>query len=151
MASYLSFCEYYRPKYFVLENVRNFVSFKKSLVLKLTLCCLLRMGYQVTWVHCVGVVSDDDVICIVYVWSAASRSIWRSTDQEKVSGCGYSLCIYYIHTLSHRAIILAAAPGLKLPSYPDPTHVFSPRACQLTVVIDDKKVSGRIMNEWAGV
>ena len=104
-----------------------------------------------------GVVSDD-VICIVYVWSATSRSIWRPTDKEEVSGCGY---IYnYISlssSLTYRAIILAVAPGLKLPSYPDPTHVFSPRACQLTVVIDDKKVSGRIMIEsgrvmikWAG-
>ena len=95
-----------------------------------------------------GVVSDD-VICIVYVWSATSRSIWRPTDKEEVSGCGY---IYnYIPLSSHyRAIILAVAPGLKLPSYPDPTHVFSPRACQLTVVIDDKKVSGRVTIEWAG-
>ncbi|CAH0549085.1 unnamed protein product [Brassicogethes aeneus] len=49
VASYLSYCEYYRPKYFVLENVRNFVSFKKSIVLKLTLRCLLAMGYQVTF------------------------------------------------------------------------------------------------------
>lgn len=39
----------YRPKYFILENVRNFVSFKRSMVLKLTLRCLLAMGYQVTF------------------------------------------------------------------------------------------------------
>ncbi|KAL3272241.1 hypothetical protein HHI36_022724 [Cryptolaemus montrouzieri] len=49
IVSYLSFCEYYRPKYFILENVRNFVSFKRSVVLKLTLRCLLAMGYQVTF------------------------------------------------------------------------------------------------------
>ena len=47
MATYLSYCDYYRPKFFVLENVRNFVSYKKSMVLKLTLRCLLKMGYQV--------------------------------------------------------------------------------------------------------
>ena len=46
----------------------------------------------------------------------------------------------HTHTYTHRAIVLAAAPGEKLPSFPDPTHVFSPRACQLTVVVDDKKV-----------
>ena len=47
VATYLSYCDYYRPKFFVLENVRNFVSYKKSMVLKLTLRCLLKMGYQV--------------------------------------------------------------------------------------------------------
>lgn len=51
VASYLSYCDYYRPKFFILENVRNFVSFKKSMVLKLTLRCLLKMGYQVSWYH----------------------------------------------------------------------------------------------------
>ncbi|KAF7281042.1 DNA (cytosine-5)-methyltransferase 1-like [Rhynchophorus ferrugineus] len=49
VATYLGFCEYYRPKYFMLENVRNFVSFKRGMVLKLTLSCLIKMGYQVTW------------------------------------------------------------------------------------------------------
>lgn len=45
--SYLSYCDYYRPRFFILENVRNFVSFKRNMVLKLTLRCLLKMGYQV--------------------------------------------------------------------------------------------------------
>lgn len=49
IVSYLSYCDYYRPKYFILENVRNFVSFKRSIVLKLTLRCLLAMGYQVSF------------------------------------------------------------------------------------------------------
>uniref|UniRef100_A0A1B6C2M8 DNA (cytosine-5)-methyltransferase n=1 Tax=Clastoptera arizonana TaxID=38151 RepID=A0A1B6C2M8_9HEMI len=49
IVSYLSYCEYYRPKFFILENVRNFVSFKRSMVLKLTIRCLLRMGYQCTF------------------------------------------------------------------------------------------------------
>lgn len=40
---------FFSPKYFILENVRNFVSFKRSMVLKLTLRCLLAMGYQVTF------------------------------------------------------------------------------------------------------
>lgn len=40
----------------------------------------------------------------------------------------------------YRAIVLAAAPGEKLPNFPEPTHCFSPRAVQLTVVIDDDKV-----------
>lgn len=37
-------------------------------------------------------------------------------------------------------IILAAAPGQTLPNYPEPTHVFSKRACQLSVLVDNKKV-----------
>lgn len=47
VASYLSYCDYYRPRFFLLENVRNFVSFKRSMVLKLALRCLVKMGYQV--------------------------------------------------------------------------------------------------------
>lgn len=39
-----------------------------------------------------------------------------------------------------RAIILAAAPGEKLPFFPEPQHVFAPRAMQLSVQVDDKNV-----------
>ena len=35
---------------------------------------------------------------------------------------------------------MAAAPGERLPHFPNPTHVFSPRACQLSVVVNDIKV-----------
>lgn len=49
IVSYLSYCDYYRPRFFLLENVRNFVSFKRSMVLKLALRCLIRMGYQCTF------------------------------------------------------------------------------------------------------
>ena len=51
VVSYLSYCDYYRPRFFILENVRNFVSFKRSMVLKLTLRCLIKMGYQVGPTH----------------------------------------------------------------------------------------------------
>lgn len=43
-----------------------------------------------------------------------------------------------------RAIILAAAPGEPLPLFPEPLHVFAPRACQLSVVVDDKKFVSNI-------
>lgn len=49
IVSFLSYIDYYRPKYFIMENVRNFVSFKRSMVLKLTLRCITRMGYQCTF------------------------------------------------------------------------------------------------------
>ncbi|GMI86703.1 METHYLTRANSFERASE 2, methyltransferase 1, DECREASED DNA METHYLATION 2, METHYLTRANSFERASE I [Hibiscus trionum] len=45
--AFLSFAEYFRPRYFLLENVRNFVSFNKGQTFKLTLASLLEMGYQV--------------------------------------------------------------------------------------------------------
>lgn len=46
---------------------------------------------------------------------------------------------YGVAQTRRRAIILAAAPGEKLPLYPEPLHVFAPRACSLNVVVDDKK------------
>lgn len=46
---YLSYCDVYRPRYFLLENVRNFVSHNKSFTFRLTLRTLLDMGYQVCW------------------------------------------------------------------------------------------------------
>jgi len=39
--------DFYRPRYFLLENVRNFVSHNKSFTFRLTLRSLLDMGYQV--------------------------------------------------------------------------------------------------------
>ncbi|XP_059051401.1 DNA (cytosine-5)-methyltransferase PliMCI-like [Achroia grisella] len=102
VASYLSYCDYYRPKYFILENVRNFVAFKKGMVLKLTLRALLDMGYQCTF----GILQAGN---------------------------------YGVPQTRRRLIILAAAPGYKLPSYPEPTHVFSRRACSLTTTIDGKR------------
>ncbi|XP_020272922.1 DNA (cytosine-5)-methyltransferase 1B-like isoform X2 [Asparagus officinalis] len=45
--AFLSFAEYFRPRYFLLENVRNFVSFNKGQTFRLTLASLLEMGYQV--------------------------------------------------------------------------------------------------------
>lgn len=46
---------------------------------------------------------------------------------------------YGVAQTRRRAIILAAAPGEKLPFYPEPLHVFAPRACSLNVVVDEKK------------
>ncbi|KAL0287283.1 UNVERIFIED_CONTAM: DNA (cytosine-5)-methyltransferase 1A [Sesamum radiatum] len=44
--AFLSFADYYRPKFFLLENVRNFVSFNQGQTFRLTLASLLEMGYQ---------------------------------------------------------------------------------------------------------
>ncbi|CAK9171993.1 unnamed protein product [Ilex paraguariensis] len=45
--SFLSFVDYFRPKFFLLENVRTFISFNKRQTFQLTLVSLLEMGYQV--------------------------------------------------------------------------------------------------------
>lgn len=82
IASYLSYCDYYRPRFFVLENVRNFVSFKRSMVLKLALRSLLRMGYQCTFgVLQVGIyiidcsfVANGIPVC---VWCATGRDLYH--------------------------------------------------------------------------
>lgn len=47
VATTLSFVDLYRPKYFIMENVKNFVKCGNSLIFKLTLSCLVTMGYQV--------------------------------------------------------------------------------------------------------
>ncbi|TRY63131.1 hypothetical protein TCAL_04277 [Tigriopus californicus] len=49
VSSYLSYLDYFRPKYFVLENVRNFASFQKSAVLRLCQSVILQMGYSCTF------------------------------------------------------------------------------------------------------
>ena len=55
VSSYLSYAEYYRLKFFILENVKNFANFKKSMVLKSCLCALVKMGYQCTfWIMQAG-------------------------------------------------------------------------------------------------
>lgn len=44
--SYLSYFDFYCPRFFKLENVHNIMSFRQSTVLKLTLYHLQHMGYQ---------------------------------------------------------------------------------------------------------
>lgn len=87
VATYLSYCEFYRPKFFVLENVRNFAVYKQSMVLKLCIRILLKIGYQ----------------CTFGVLQAGQFGVAQSR---------------------RRLVLLAAAPGERLPHFPEPTHVF---------------------------
>jgi len=107
VVSFLSYCDYYRPRFFLLENVRNFVSFKNCVVLKLSLAALLRMGYQCTF----GVLQAGH---------------------------------YGVAQTRRRAIILAAAPGEKLPLFPEPLHTFSSRSGSLIAQVDDVKYTSNI-------
>lgn len=44
-----SYCDYYWSCFFLLENVWNVMCFKRFMVLKLILCCLVHMGYHCTF------------------------------------------------------------------------------------------------------
>lgn len=48
VVSFLSFVDYYRPKYVVFENVQRFATFKKGAVLQLVVSSFLALGYQCT-------------------------------------------------------------------------------------------------------
>lgn len=102
IATFLSYVDFYRPKVFIMENVRNFVSFKKGMVLKLTLRCITRMGYQCTF----GIVQAGN---------------------------------FGVPQTRRRLIIMAAAPGQKLPFYPEPIHVFNKKSSGLNIQVDNKK------------
>ena len=58
--------DFYRPRYFLLENVRNFVSHNKSFTFRLTLRSLLDMGYQVGGLG--------------WLWWADGREVGRSVE-----------------------------------------------------------------------
>lgn len=96
VATALSFCDYYRPKYFLLENVRNFATYEGGMVLKLTLFSLLQMGYQ----------------CRFGVLQAGNFGVPQTR---------------------RRLFIMAAAPGLELPDFPKPTHVFNSTSLSITL------------------
>ena len=44
ISTYLSYCEYYRPRFFILENVRNLVAESGGMVFKLIIAAMVRMG-----------------------------------------------------------------------------------------------------------
>ena len=82
----------------------------------------------------------------MHILVVASRAVWSASNQKKVA------CIIILETnnvmfdlmtllccCACRAIIVAAAPGEKLPHYPEPTHCFSPRPVQLAI---ERKVKG---------
>ena len=49
VSAYMDYCDFYRPNYFILENVRAFATMDNSDVLKTTMNRLLSMGYQCTF------------------------------------------------------------------------------------------------------
>ena len=49
MASFLSYVDYYRPRFVIMENVKQLASNSKGLMLELVLSALVRMCYQVAF------------------------------------------------------------------------------------------------------
>ena len=90
VSTYLSYCDYYRPRFFILENVQNFANYKKGMVLA------------------VGALSEDS-----------------GQDGLQCTFAVLQVGQYGVAQTRRRTIILAAAPGEKLPLYPEPRHVFS--------------------------
>ncbi|CAA7026008.1 unnamed protein product [Microthlaspi erraticum] len=79
--AFLSYTDYLRPKYFLLENVRTFVSFNKGQTFKLTLASLLEMGYQVntlsrsTLVTKAGAYGVSQSRKRAFIWAAAPDEV----------------------------------------------------------------------------
>ena len=61
--SCLSYCDFCSPRFFIMESVHNFVSFKCSIVLILALCCIQQMGHQSTF----GVFQLGTMVCLRHI------------------------------------------------------------------------------------
>ncbi|CAI5497839.1 unnamed protein product [Closterium sp. Naga37s-1] len=70
--AFLSFADFLRPNYFLLENVRNFVSFNGARTFRLALRTLLAMGYQVRFgVLQAGNFGISQSRTRAFIWAAA--------------------------------------------------------------------------------
>jgi DNA (cytosine-5)-methyltransferase 1 len=132
--SFLSYCDFYRPRYFLLENVRNFVSHNKSFTFRLTLRTLLDMGYQVRVGARVGGAPGGclDAWCMPHTNHA--RSLTHTPPRALLPS--YPRCAsqvrfgvlnagnYGVPQSRKRTFIWAAAPDELLPNWPTPKHVF---------------------------
>ncbi|XP_052207175.1 DNA (cytosine-5)-methyltransferase 1-like [Diospyros lotus] len=74
--AFLSFADYFRPKFFLLENVRNFVSFNKGQTFRLTVASLLEMGYQVRFgILEAGAYGVSQSRKRAFIWAASPEEI----------------------------------------------------------------------------
>ena len=125
IASFLSFCDFYRPKRLIMENMRNFLPYENSVVLKLTFRSLLKLGYQVM------------IKCIITVSTYKSQKnmflVWIQ--------CTFGVLQCGNYGIPKADIVLSSLVqhqlGQVLPMFPEPRHCFSP---YLSVAVDNKKV-----------
>lgn len=121
--SYLSYCDLYRPRYFLLENVRNFVSHNKSFTFRLTLRSLLDMGYQV------GLTSSAHHLVFIQVFAEQGQVLGRILQQQQQSASNQPGCVY-TNAESKQALVdscllclFEAISDIRVPvNHPDKTH-----------------------------
>ncbi|KAH9684642.1 hypothetical protein KPL70_013633 [Citrus sinensis] len=121
----LSFADYFRPRFFLLENVRNFTSFNKGQTFRLTLASLLQMGYQVRF----GVLQAR-----AYGMSQ-SRKLWgkiRLLDHDLPPPLLLDhdpspprLLDHELSPMIFQVMTQEASPEETLPEWPAPMHVFT--------------------------
>ena len=122
ISTYLSYCDFYRPKFYILENVRNLVANEGGMVLKLILASLVRMGYQVvaSSLYCFyTLLITGGLQCVA---GRALRSVTVSFLRSFLTARQW-IIIHSCRT-RRRLIVLAAAPGERLPLYPEPLYNF---------------------------
>ncbi|KAG7543101.1 C-5 cytosine methyltransferase [Arabidopsis thaliana x Arabidopsis arenosa] len=74
--AFLSFADYFRPKYFLLENVKTFVTFHEGHTFQLTLAALLEMGYQVRFgLLEAGAYGISQPRKRAFIWAAAPNEV----------------------------------------------------------------------------
>ena len=101
VSTYLDYCDFYRPKYFILENVREFATMDNSEMLKTTINRLLSMGYQCTF----GLMQVTLFLILNFTFELQAGQ-------------------FGVPQARRRFILVAAGPGLNLPQKPTPKHVF---------------------------
>ena len=85
VSTYLDYCDFYRPKFFILENVRKFASDDKAAVLKFCINRLLSMGYQCTF----GILQVTQYsVCIKIYFEMIGRAVRSATGSSSLFSSG---------------------------------------------------------------
>ena len=148
ISTFLSFCDYYRPKFFILENVKNLGSFKKSMVLKLCMRVLVQMGYQCTFgVLQAGHYGVPQTRRRIFIIAAAPGEVlpdypepthvFEGTDQTvRVDKKGFSLSVCWSSSAPFRCITVRDALSDLLPiqhvENPDPSVMKRYQSCSMS-------------------
>lgn len=143
--AFLSFADFYRPKYFLLENVRDFVSHDNSSTFRLTLRCLLDCGYQVRCSKQHRLASARAAIatqvkhnCRCHPRRSTAPVVPPRPEPLRPPLCAVDPTAaqvrfgilnagsFGVPQSRTRTFIWASAPGCALPEWPAPLHAFPP-------------------------
>ena len=85
VSTYLDYCDFYRPKIFILENVLPFATDDESAVLRICIKRLLSMGYQCTF----DILQVTQSMTSLYInYEIAGRSVWSATESSSAHSVG---------------------------------------------------------------